>query len=340
MRVGSISTCSNPADTSLSRYSFSSSAPATQPTQSRMFCRICGSTSPRVTTSETASRPPGLSTRNASRNTASLSAERLITQFEIITSTELSGNGICSISPLKNSTFSAPALRLFSLASASISSVISNPYALPVGPTRFAESKTSMPPPEPRSSTISPGFNLASAVGFPQPSEACSASPGICSFCEASYRLEVIGSQLVPPASAVPQQLPLFPRSAACPYFSLTISLMLAPSMPPSRCLSIFQFRISTFDFPARTTRTLPRYPGALALCSACSIPNRETAAAPGALPYSLYTAKTCSRAAQAPALHSSICPNDATVSNSESQAPPGCPRPPALPDAPTRAIA
>src|SRR5260370_32567512 len=104
MRVGSISTCSNPADTSLSRYSFSSSAPATQPTHRRMFCRICGSTSPCVTTSETASRPPGLSTRNASRNTASLSAERLITQFEMITSTELSGNGMCSISPLKNST--------------------------------------------------------------------------------------------------------------------------------------------------------------------------------------------------------------------------------------------
>src|SRR5216683_2710599 len=196
MRVGSISTCSNPADTSLSRYSFSSSAPATQPTHRRMFCRICGSTSPRVTTSETASRPPGLSTRNASRNTASLSAERLITQFEMITSTELSGNGMCSISPLKNSTFSATALRLFSFASASISSVISNPYAFPVGPTRFAESKTSMPPPEPRSRTTSPGFNLASAVGFPQPSEACSASPGICSFCAASYRLEVIGSQL------------------------------------------------------------------------------------------------------------------------------------------------
>src|SRR5437667_5507550 len=230
MRVGSISTCSNPADTSLSRYSFSSSAPATQPTHKSTFCRICASTSPRVTTSETASRPPGLSTRKASLNTWSLSAERLITQFEMITSTELSGRGTCSISPRKNSTFSAPALRLFSFASASISSVMSNPYALPVGPTRFAESKTSIPPPEPRSRTTSPAFNFASAVGFPQPSEACSASPGTCCICVASYKFEVIGSQLVPVASAVPQQLPLFPRSAACPYFSLTISLMLVPS--------------------------------------------------------------------------------------------------------------
>src|SRR6266852_3062464 len=257
MRVGSISTCSNPADTSLSRYSFSSSAPATQPTQSRMFCRICGSISPRVTTSETASRPPGLSTRKASRSTRSLSAERLITQFEMITSTELSGSGIFSISPRKNSTFSAPALRLFSLASASISSVISSPYAFPVGPTRLAESKTSMPPPEPKSRTTSPGFNFAKAVGLPQPSEACSASPGTCCICVASYKFEVIGSQLVPLASAVPQQLPLFPLSAACPYFSLTISLMFVLSMPPSEYLatfnlrsSIFDLRSSIFDFP------------------------------------------------------------------------------------------
>ena len=35
-----------------------------------------------------------------------------------------------------------------------------------------ADSSTSMPPPEPRSSTVSPGFSSASAVGLPQPSEA------------------------------------------------------------------------------------------------------------------------------------------------------------------------
>src|SRR5229473_385023 len=249
MRVGSISTRSNPADTSLSRYSLSSSAPATQPTQRSMFWRICASTSPRVTTSETASRPPGFSTRKASRNTRSFSAERLITQFEIMTSTELSGSGICSISPFKNSTLSAPALRLFSFASANISSVISSPYALPVGPTRFAESKTSMPPPEPKSRTTSPGFNFAKAVGLPQPSEACSASPGTCCICVASYKFEVIGSQLDPLASAVPQQLPLFPLSAACPYFSSTISLMSVPSISSSKCLSTLNGRLSNFEF-------------------------------------------------------------------------------------------
>ncbi len=56
-----------------------------------------------------------------------LSAERLITQFEITTSTEFSGSGIFSISPFRNSTFSTPALRWFSRASASISSVMSSP---------------------------------------------------------------------------------------------------------------------------------------------------------------------------------------------------------------------
>ena len=44
-----------------------------QPTQSSMFCRTSAGTSPRVTTSETANRPPGFKTRNASRNTRSLS---------------------------------------------------------------------------------------------------------------------------------------------------------------------------------------------------------------------------------------------------------------------------
>ena len=51
-------------------------------------------TSPRTTTSDTAKRPPGFSTRNASRSTRSLSAERLMTQFEMMTSTRASGSGM------------------------------------------------------------------------------------------------------------------------------------------------------------------------------------------------------------------------------------------------------
>jgi hypothetical protein len=55
-----------------------------------------GRTSRRMTTSDTANRPPGFRTRNLSRKTASLSTERLITQFEMITSTDRSGSGITS----------------------------------------------------------------------------------------------------------------------------------------------------------------------------------------------------------------------------------------------------
>ena len=41
-----------------------------QPTQSNMLRRTASGTSPRTITSETAKRPPGRSTRNASRNDA------------------------------------------------------------------------------------------------------------------------------------------------------------------------------------------------------------------------------------------------------------------------------
>src|SRR5208283_1933399 len=101
-----------------------------------------------------------------------------------------------------------------------------------VGPTRRAERSTSMPPPEPRSSTTSPAFRFAKAVGFPQPSEASTASSGSCPVCAASYKLEVIGSAHPLLAVAPQQELPpLFTRSAASPYFSLTIVLISMPLM-------------------------------------------------------------------------------------------------------------
>ena len=76
-------------------------------------------------------RPPGLSTRAISVSTAGLSIERLITQFEMTTSTESAGSGICSITPLRKCTFATPASAAFCRASASISSVMSRPYATP-----------------------------------------------------------------------------------------------------------------------------------------------------------------------------------------------------------------
>src|SRR6476469_2553561 len=197
-----------------------------QPTQSSMLRRMSAGTSPRTTTSDTAKRPPGFSTRNASRSTASLSLDRLMTQFEMMTSTELAGSGMDSIVPLRNSTLVAPAFFWFSRASASISSVMSRPYALPVGPTRFADSNTSIPPPDPRSSTVWPGFNAASAVGLPQPSEASTAASGNIPVSAASYRSDVIGSQHSAVAGDAPRQVlpPLFTRSAAWPYLSRTTS--------------------------------------------------------------------------------------------------------------------
>src|SRR5689334_1167308 len=103
---------------------------------------------------------------------------------------------------------------------------MSRPYALPVGPTRFAESSTSIPPPDPRSSTVSPGFNSASAVGLPQPSDASTAVSGSSLFCISLYKFEVIGSAPeqhddgLEPQHALPS--PLATRRAASPYFSLT----------------------------------------------------------------------------------------------------------------------
>ena len=132
----------------------------------------------RSTMSEIARRPPGLRTRNASRNTAFLSGDRFTTQLEITTSTVLSERGMSSIVPSRNSTLLSPDSAWFLRASASISGVMSSPYAMPSGPTRGAESSTSMPPPEPRSSTISPSFRSASMVGLPHPSEAVTASAG------------------------------------------------------------------------------------------------------------------------------------------------------------------
>src|ERR1041385_586195 len=107
-RVGSISTSVKPEARSSDSKVRSSSAPATQPIQSSTLRRISSGTAPRTTTSETANRPPGLSTRNASASTFRLSAERLMTQLEMITSIDASGSGIRSISPFRNSTLVTP----------------------------------------------------------------------------------------------------------------------------------------------------------------------------------------------------------------------------------------
>src|SRR5437762_1231668 len=96
---------------------------------------------------------------------------------------------------------------------------------MPVGPTRLADRSTSIPPPEPRSSTVSPGASSASAVGLPQPRDAATAAFGSAAVSLASYSLEVTGSHSDEPPQHEPP-LPLTTLSATCPYFSFTICLM------------------------------------------------------------------------------------------------------------------
>src|SRR4051794_1476272 len=110
---------------------------------------------------------------------------------------------------------------------------------MPVGPTRRADSRTSIPPPEPRSRTVSPSLNSASAVGLPQPSDASMASGGTASACSGAYRFDVIGSGQQ--RSLVPQpQVAGWPwraRSAACPYRCWTTSLMLSMAAVSPICV-------------------------------------------------------------------------------------------------------
>src|SRR5580704_19786395 len=101
---------------------------------------------------------------------------------------------------------------------------MSNPYAFPVRPTRFAESSTSMPPPDPRSSTVWPGSRASRAEGLPQPSDAVTASAGRPLVSASEYRFDVIGS---PQPQAVGPQQPGFvdafvTEAAMAPYFSRT----------------------------------------------------------------------------------------------------------------------
>src|SRR6267142_2867468 len=167
----------NPALIRVARYSSIGLLPDTQPAQASRQLSKAGSSGSSSTMSATANSPPGRRTRNASVITAPLSSARLITQFEITTSIEASGSGTLSIEPLRNVALPTPALLMFPLASSSISSVMSTPYAWPPGATRRAESRTSRPAPDPRSRTTWPASSWASSVGLPQPRLMDSVSP-------------------------------------------------------------------------------------------------------------------------------------------------------------------
>jgi hypothetical protein len=97
---------------------------------------------------------------------------------------------------------------------------MSRPNALPVGPTRRADSSTSMPPPEPRSSTTSPDSSSASAVGLPHPREACKAAAGTVAASVSSYRSPETASVGAPQQRSGAERTP----RASRPYLSFTIS--------------------------------------------------------------------------------------------------------------------
>ena len=108
-------------------YSFFESAPAMQPTNEPRSARSAADRRSSATTSLIPMRPPGLSTRAISVSTAALSTDKLMTQFEITTSTESAGSGICSITPFRKWTFVHVGVLRVLLARASISSVMSSP---------------------------------------------------------------------------------------------------------------------------------------------------------------------------------------------------------------------
>lgn len=107
-----------------------------------------------ATMSATASRPPGLKTRNASANTRLFSGERLMTQLEIMTSTLSFVTGSASISPRRNSTLVNPFFSAFLRAFANMSGVISTPMTLPVAPTARAARKESNPARDPHATGV------------------------------------------------------------------------------------------------------------------------------------------------------------------------------------------
>ena len=86
--VGVISTDPKPASRRPVAYSENESAPAMHPTQLPRSRRSSALSSSSATTSLMPMRPPARRTRAISANTVGLSAERLITQFEMTTSTD------------------------------------------------------------------------------------------------------------------------------------------------------------------------------------------------------------------------------------------------------------
>ena len=84
-----------------------------------------------------------------------------MTPLEMIRSTPASGSGIASISASRSSTLGRPASCTARAVRSSISGRKSSAITLPVGPVRCAARIVSIPPPQPRSRMVSPGWMSA-----------------------------------------------------------------------------------------------------------------------------------------------------------------------------------
>src|SRR5439155_1626762 len=116
-----------------------------------------------------------------------LIGERLITPFEMTTSKAPSSKGRASMLASANSTWVNPSRSLRRVAFAICSSVKSTPITRPESPTWTAAQNTSVPEPEPRSSTLSPGASAARSRWYPTPANDASASAGIASSSSLGY---------------------------------------------------------------------------------------------------------------------------------------------------------
>ena len=189
-----------------------------------------GSVSPRTTTSDTAKRPPGFSTRKPRASTRRLSADRLMTQLEMMTSTERRAAECASMSPFRNSTFSTPAFAL--IRRGQRQHLVGHVEAVGLARSDRRAGRRAARRCRRRSRGRAPSrrrCSSASAVGLPQPSEASTASCGrhAVSACAVEIGGDRIGG--VRKAALPPQQLersPAITRSAAAPYFSRTVSLI------------------------------------------------------------------------------------------------------------------
>jgi hypothetical protein len=109
---------------------------------------------------------------------ADLVGHRLMTPLEITTSAQPSSTGRCSMTPWRNSTLPRPSWSASRRLRSSISRVMSTPITRPAGPTHTAARKESMPAPEPRSTTRSPGWGWSQWKGLATPANTSQAASG------------------------------------------------------------------------------------------------------------------------------------------------------------------